>query len=118
MSLSSIELEELRRLQAETCKTFGNPTRLLILEKVWDGKVTYRELLEATGLDKVTLSQNTSFMRRKGILKGYREGGNLVFEVANHKVLKAFQLMREVLLDRIREENRLVKAGSRSSGVA
>ena len=109
--MSVDEMEHLRRLQAETCKTFGNPTRLLILEKVWDGKVTYRELLEATGLDKVTLSQNTSFMRRKGILKGYREDGNLVFEVANPKVLKAFQLMREVLLDRIREENRLINTG-------
>ena len=106
-----MELEQLRRLQAETCKTFGNPTRLLILEKIWDNKVTYRDLLERTGLDKVTLSQNTSFMRRKGILRGYREEGNLVFEVANPKVLQAFQLMREVLLDRIREENRLIRAG-------
>ncbi len=100
--------EELLRIQAETCKTFGNPKRLLILEAVWDGEVTYVDLLERTGLDKVTLTQQTSFMRRKGILTSRRRKGSLYFRTANPKILTAFTLMREVIIDRIKKETELI----------
>lgn len=104
------KLEELRRIQAESCKTFGNPKRLLILEAVWDQNLTYRELLERTGLDKVTLTQQTTIMRRKGIIRAHRTEKGLVFSVSNPKILKAFRLMREVVIDRIREDNELLSA--------
>ena len=106
--MPEFKLEELREIQAETCKTFGNPKRLLILESIWDRKVPYRELLEKTGLDKVTLTQQTAFMRRKGILRAERTREGLVFFVSNPKILKAFGLMREVVIDRIRKESDLL----------
>jgi ArsR family transcriptional regulator len=101
-------LEELRRIQAETCKTFANPKRLLILEAVWDGEVSYVELTKQTGLDKVTLTQHTSIMRQKGILKVRRADGSLLFTVANPKILKAFRLMREVIVERIKSDSELI----------
>ena len=48
--MPEVKLDELRRIQAETCKTFGNHKRLLIVETIWDREVTNRELLEKTGL--------------------------------------------------------------------
>ena len=33
--MPQLKLEELRNIQAETCKTFGNPKRLLIIETIW-----------------------------------------------------------------------------------
>ncbi len=107
------KLDELRKIQAETCKTFGNPKRLLILEAIWDRKVPYRELLEKTDLDKVTLTQQTSFMRRKGILKGERTADGLVFSVSNPKTLKAFALMREVVIDKIKKDSELLSIVSK-----
>jgi DNA-binding transcriptional ArsR family regulator len=104
------KLEELRRIQAETCKTFGNPKRLLILEAIWDQNLLYKELLERTGLDKVTLTQQTTLMRRKGIIRSERTEKGLVFSVSNPKILKAFGLMREVVIDRIKEDNELLSA--------
>jgi len=100
--------DELRAIQAETCKTFGNPKRLLILETIWDKKIPYRQLLEQTGLDKVTLTQQTAFMRRKGILKGERTSEGLVFSISNPKIIKAFQIMREVVIDKIRKDSELL----------
>ena len=103
-------MEELRKIQAETCKTFGNDKRLFILECIWDRNVPYSELLEKTGLDKVTLSQQTALMRRKGIIKSDRTQEGLVFSVVNPKILEAFSLMREVVIDRIRRESELLSA--------
>ena len=104
------KLSELRKIQAETCKTFGNANRLLILETVWDREISYMDLLERTGLDKVTLTQQTTIMRRKGILKAERSGGNLVFSVSNPKILEAFNLMREVVIGKIRQDTDLLAA--------
>lgn len=106
-------LEELRRIQAETCKIFGSDKRLLILECIWDRQVPFGRLLQLTGLDKVTLSQQTAIMRRKGILRSERTSEGLVFCVANPKTLKAFRLMREVILDKISKDSDLLEEGRR-----
>ena len=102
--MPQFKLEELRKIQAESCKVFGNPKRLLIIETLWDRELSYRRLLAETGFDKVTLTQQTSLMRRKGILSARRTGDGLVFNVTNPKILQAFSLMREVVIDRIRHE--------------
>ena len=107
--MTEYRLEELRKIQAETCKTFGNDKRLLILECIWDGKVPYGELLTKTGLDKVTLSQQTTIMRRKGIIRSERTSDGLVFSVVNPKILKAFSLMREVVIDKIKRDSQLLE---------
>jgi DNA-binding transcriptional ArsR family regulator len=106
--MTEYRMEELRRIQAETCKAFGSDKRLLILESIWDRKVPYGELLQKTGLDKVTLSQQTAIMRRKGIIRSERTPEGLVFSVVNPKILKAFTLMREVVIDKIRKDSELL----------
>jgi ArsR family transcriptional regulator len=106
------KLEELRKIQAESCKTFGNPKRLLIVETIWDQEMSYKQLLENTRLDKVTLTQQTAFMRRKGILKAERKEEGLVFTIANPKILKAFGLMREVVIDKIKKDSELLSVVS------
>jgi ArsR family transcriptional regulator len=111
--MPEFKLEELRSIQAETCKTFGNPKRLLILESIWDKKVPYKKLLEVTGLDKVTLTQQTAFMRRKGILKAERTSEGLVFSISNPKILKAFAIMREVVIDKIKKDSELLSIVSK-----
>lgn len=106
--MPEFKLEELRRIQAETCKTFGNPKRLLLIETLWDQRLPYKELLERTGLDKVTLTQQTTLMRRKGIIQAERTEEGLVFSVSNPKILKAFRLMREVVIDKIKQDSELL----------
>ena len=66
-----------------------------------------------TDLDKVTLTQQTAFMRRKGILKGERTADGLVFSIANPKTLKAFILMREVVIDKIKKDSELLSVVTR-----
>jgi DNA-binding transcriptional ArsR family regulator len=113
--MPELKLDELREIQAEACKIFGNAKRILILESIWDRRMSYTELLEKTGLDKVTLTQQTALMRRKGILRSERTPQGLTFFVTNPKILKSFALMRETVLDRIKEESDLLTALRESS---
>ena len=106
--MPEFKLEELRKIQAETCKTFGNPKRLLIVETIWDREVSNRELLEKTGLDKVTLAQQTAFMRRRGVIISRHTPEGLVFSISNPKILKAFGLMRAMVIDKIKKDSELL----------
>ncbi len=106
--MAEFKVDELREIQADSCKVFGNAKRILILESIWDRRVSYTELLEKTGLDKVTLTQQTALMRQKGIIRSERTSEGLIFSVANPKILRAFDLMREVVIDRIRNDSKLL----------
>ena len=106
---------ELRRIQAEACKSFHNPKRLLILEILGNQEISYMELLRLTGFEKVTLTQHVSLMRRKGIIRARRAGGNLLFSVSNPKIIQAMNIMRDVVLDRIREESDLLSVVATAS---
>ena len=106
--MTGVKTDELRNIQADSCKIFGNAKRILILESIWDRQISYTELLEKTGLDKVTLTQQTALMRQKGILRSERTSEGLMFSVANPKILQAFSLMREVVIDRIKNDSMLL----------
>lgn len=66
-----------------------------------------------TRLDKVTLSQQTALMRRKGVIRSDRTSEGLVFSVVNPKILKAFSLMREVVIDKIKNDSELLSVTTR-----
>ena len=52
-------------------------------------------------------------MRRKGILKGERTSEGLVFSISNPKILTAFGLMREVVIDKIKKDSELLSVVSK-----
>ena len=106
--MPEIKMKALRQIQAETSKTFGNPKRLLILETIWDRELSNRDLAEITGLDKVTLAQQTAFMSRRGIISARNTSEGLVFAIADPKILKAFQLMRQTVIDKIKKDSELL----------
>jgi ArsR family transcriptional regulator len=48
-------------------------------------------------------------MRDKGIVVSQREGVNIYYRIANPKVIQACELMREVLVERLVEGEKLVR---------
>ena len=95
-------------MQAEICKTLANPKRIEIIDLLSRGERSVAWLLDKTGLLKANLSQHLSIMRAKGILQARKEGLTVYYRIANPKVVKACDLMREVLLEqsKLQENNR------------
>ena len=88
---------ELYLMHAEICKTFSNATRLEILNLLRNGELTVSDLVKKTGASQVNVSQHLSIMKGKGILISRREGANIYYRIANPKIVKAFDIIREVL---------------------
>ena len=106
--------DEIFRLHAEVCKIMAHPRRLQIINELRDGEVTLAGLAEALRAAKANVSQHLSQMRQRGIVERRREGAEVFYRLANPKIVKACDLMREVLLEQL-EKHRTI-ADQMSSG--
>jgi ArsR family transcriptional regulator len=96
-------------LHADVCKTLANAKRLEILNALRDKEMTVSELTERVGALKANISQHLAVMRQKGILATRRDGVNIYYRIANPKVILACDIMREVLFEQLKENEKLMK---------
>ena len=110
-------MESILKLQADICKIFANDKRLEIINLLKDSEMSNSELMQKTGLSKVTMTQHMNVLKSKGVIMVRREGVQLFYRIANPKIIQACSLMREVLVEQLREKekvvSRLVKASNR-----
>ena len=90
---------QLYELHAAICQTLANPKRLEIIDRLRDGEIPVSELAEAMGISPANLSQHLAVMRQKGIVTTRREGLSVYYRLSNPKIIKACDLMRQVLLE-------------------
>ncbi len=95
-------MKELYKIHAEMCKVFSNPTRLEILNLLKDKKLSVTELIDKTKLSQANISQHLSIMKSKGIVTSDRKGKNIYYQLVNPKIIKAFDIIKEVLAERLR----------------
>ena len=101
--------KEIYELHADICRILSNSKRLEILNTLRDEEMSVGELKDSTGLAKANLSQHLAVLRQKKIVTTRREGVNVYYRIANPKVIKACDLMREVLHDQLAEDGKLAK---------
>ena len=92
---------QLYELHAAICQTLANPKRLEIIDRLRDGEIPVSELAEAMGISQANLSQHLAVMRQKGIVTTRREGLSVYYRLSNPKIIKACDLMRQVLLEHL-----------------
>lgn len=97
-------------LHAEVCKSMANPTRLKILAALQGGEQSVEALARALQVPKANLSQHLAVLRHRGIVTARRDGLNVFYRCANSKMLKACELLRQVLLEQLAEGHELMKA--------
>jgi|SRR3989344_3479558 len=95
-------MKELYEIHAEMCKVFSNPTRLEILNLLRDEELSVTELIAKTKLNQANISQHLSIMKSKGIVISDRKGKNIYYRLTNPKIIKAFDIIREILSERLR----------------
>ena len=102
-------MKELYKLHADMCKVFSNSTRLEILNLLRDKELSVTELIEKTKLSQANISQHLSIMKSKGIVTSNRKGKNIYYKLTNPKIARAFDIIREVLMDRLRKNSKIVE---------
>lgn len=100
---------ELYRCHADMCKVFSHPTRLEILNTLREEEMSVSELAGQLKIAIGNLSQHLNMMKQRRVLVSRKEGNNVYYRLANPKILKAFDLIREILLEQMQRESVLVR---------
>ncbi|MCL4310323.1 MAG: ArsR/SmtB family transcription factor [Thermoleophilia bacterium] len=98
------------RMHAQICKALADPKRLLILNELREGEKTVSELAAALDLAQATVSQHLAILRQRSLVYSRRHGVNIFYRIANKKVLRAFDLLREVMSEQMEKEQELHEA--------
>jgi ArsR family transcriptional regulator len=100
---------QLYALHAGICQTLANPKRLEVIDRLRNGEQSVSDLAEAMKIGQANLSQHLAVMRQKGIVATRREGLNVYYRLSNPKIIKACDLMRQVLLEHLEAGAELVR---------
>ena len=101
--------ERVYELHADICQILANPKRLKIINTLRDKELSVNELAKRVGVTKANLSQHLSILRQRRIVLTRREGVTIHYRIANPKVLKAFDIMRQVLFEQLAENRKIYK---------
>ena len=101
--------KKIYEMHAQICKVFTNPKRLEIISLLRDREKTVNELAEQAGVLQANISQHLTVLRQNNVVTTRRDGANVYYKIANAKILQAFDLMREVLLEQLKEHEKLAK---------
>ena len=102
-------MKEIYILHAEMCKVFSNPIRLEILNLLRNKEMSVTELINKSKLSQSNISQHLSIMKSKGIVVSKRRGKNIYYKLSNPKIIKAFDIIKEVLSERLEKSNKIFK---------
>jgi len=104
----------LYRRHADFCKVLSHPTRLQIIDILHDREMTVTDLASRLGIAVGNLSQHLSLMKQRGVLVSRKAGNSVIYGLANPKMTRACGLIREILLEQIKQDSALFKRLDRS----
>jgi ArsR family transcriptional regulator, virulence genes transcriptional regulator len=97
-------------IQAELCRAMGNPLRMEIMHLLRTRPLSVNDIASATHQHQATISRNLTKLRNAGIVVSRREGANIFYQVANPKLMRACDMMREVLNEQVGEWSKLIES--------
>ena len=98
------ESRRIYEMHAQVCSVLSNAKRLEIIDLLRVGEKTAGDLTREMEIPKTNVSQQLTILREKGILASRREGQRIYYRLSFPKMLKAYDLLRQVLIERLREQ--------------
>lgn len=102
--------EELAQLHASICQALADTTRIAILYELAEGRKNVSELVEALGSPQGTVSRHLKVLRERGMVDSERDGVNVYYSLADHRIIEALNLLRAVMADMLTRRGRLAEA--------
>ena len=97
-------------LHARVCKTMAHPVRLALLNALRSGERGVGDLADAIGAAQPLVSQHLGVLRNQGLLRTRRNGSEVFYSIAYPKMIRACDLLREVLFEHLRSQEELLTA--------
>ena len=93
--------QEIAQLHAELCSALAETTRLFILYELADKPCNVTEMTQKLELPQPTVSRHLKVLRDRGLVTASRQGMNVQYSLADHRIVDALDILRAVMRDRI-----------------
>lgn len=103
-------LKEINQLHAEICGGLSDPKRIAILYALSDGSKNVMELADILELPQPTISRHLKILRERRMVIPERKGANIIYTLGDKRIIKALDLLREVLGDELSKRSALADA--------
>jgi ArsR family transcriptional regulator len=100
---------ELLKLQAELCKTFAEPSRLIIIQELRDGEKNVSDLQTIIGISQPHVSHHLSILKAHGVVQTRRAGKSTYYSLTNPKICEACDIVHEILVHQMKTSHELTK---------
>jgi len=100
--------QEISQLEANLCSAFADPTRILILYALNEHSRNVTELTNELGTTQPTTSRHLKILRERGLVTTTRQGTTVTYELTDSRLIKALDILRDVLRDSITDKANLV----------
>lgn len=86
-------------IQAKLFRGFSDPSRLSILNALYNGALTVSEIVETTGLTQSNVSNHLGCLRDCGLVTAEQKGRFVYYELSDERVGRLLMLADELLAD-------------------
>jgi ArsR family transcriptional regulator len=93
--------QEVSQLEADFCFALSDPTRLLILYALAEGPRNVTEMSNELDVIQPTASRHLKVLRDRGLVYAVRQGTTVTYHLADERLIKALDLLRTVMRDRL-----------------
>ena len=95
---------EFAQVKAEIFRSLGHPTRLLIVEALAERPRCVCELMKLVPGAQPTTSRHLDVLRRAGVVRRYKEGVKMIYELALPCLLRAMPCVTQALRQRFADK--------------
>jgi DNA-binding transcriptional ArsR family regulator len=93
--------QEVGQMHAEICAGLADPSRILILYALADGRQNVTQLAAALHLSQPLVSRHLKVMRERGMVSADRLGTAVEYHLTDYRLIQAMDLLRAVLRDNL-----------------
>jgi ArsR family transcriptional regulator len=109
MDTKPLELE-IGLLHERICSALGDPTRILILYLLSEKGMYVNEISEALEIPQSSASRHLRVLRERSLVTTERQGTNVRYMLQDKRIIKALDLMRDILAAQLQAEAQITSA--------
>ncbi len=103
-------IEEINHLHAQICGGIADPKRIALLYALADEAKSVTELADVLEMPQATVSRNLKILRDRGMVIARRQGANIYYSLGDKRIIRALDLLREVLAEDLSKRRALAEA--------
>jgi DNA-binding transcriptional ArsR family regulator len=104
--------KEVNQLHSQLCAALADPKRILILYALTEGAMSVTEIGHTLNAPQPTVSRHLKTLRDRGLVEANRDAQSVYYNLSDHRVIEALDILRVVLADMLETQSNLAQSVS------